>query len=148
LNFGKNYEGARDDFVYVYSHDSDTAYRPAQRMVLARVPKDRIRDRASYEFFRSLDAEGRPLWSRDPNDRGGIFAPPGGCYRMSVSYFPAQKRYLMCQAGTDAPVRTPFGVYDAPEPWGPWTTVDRAETWDVNPGESCSFPTKWMSPDG
>jgi hypothetical protein len=26
LNFGKNYAGARDEFVYVYSHDSGSAY--------------------------------------------------------------------------------------------------------------------------
>ena len=42
LNFGKNYAGARDDFVYVYSHDSDSAYTAADRMVLGRVGKMQI----------------------------------------------------------------------------------------------------------
>ena len=37
LNYGRNYEGARDGFVYVYSHDSDSAYQRADRMVLARM---------------------------------------------------------------------------------------------------------------
>jgi hypothetical protein len=41
-----------------------------------------------------------------------------------------------------------FGVYDAPEPWGPWTTVFFTHNWDVGPGETSSFPTKWMSADG
>ncbi len=36
LNFGRDYAGARDRFVYVYSHDSDSAYERADRMVLAR----------------------------------------------------------------------------------------------------------------
>ena len=31
-----------DDDAYVYSHDSDSAYKPADRLVLSRVPKDRI----------------------------------------------------------------------------------------------------------
>ena len=31
LNFGKNYAGARDDYVYIYSFDSDSAYVPADR---------------------------------------------------------------------------------------------------------------------
>src|SRR5205814_786500 len=44
LNFGPDYAGARDDFVYVYSHDADSAYTPADRVALARVPKGRIRD--------------------------------------------------------------------------------------------------------
>jgi hypothetical protein len=30
-------------------------------MVLARVPKDRLRDRAAYEFFRQVAADGRTL---------------------------------------------------------------------------------------
>jgi hypothetical protein len=51
LNFGPNYAGARDGFVYVYSHDSDSAYTAADGMVLARVPKARIRERSAYEFF-------------------------------------------------------------------------------------------------
>ena len=41
-----------------------------------------------------------------------------------------------------------FGIYDAPEPWGPWTTVTHAPHWDIDPGETGSIPTKWISPDG
>jgi hypothetical protein len=41
-----------------------------------------------------------------------------------------------------------FGVYDAPEPWGPWTTAFFTPMWDVGPGENNHFPTKWMSADG
>ena len=41
-----------------------------------------------------------------------------------------------------------LSVYDAPEPWGPWTTAFYTEQWDVGPGDSASFPTKWMSADG
>jgi CubicO group peptidase (beta-lactamase class C family) len=55
LNFGRNYANARDDFVYVYSHDSDSAYKRADRMVLARVPADRVKKREAYEFFEKLD---------------------------------------------------------------------------------------------
>ena len=40
------------------------------------------------------------------------------------------------------------GIFDAPEPWGPWTTAYFTERWDVGPGETCSLPTKWMSADG
>lgn len=45
LNFGRNYAGARDDYVYIYSHDSDSAYAPADTFVLARAAKDGLRDR-------------------------------------------------------------------------------------------------------
>ncbi len=39
LNYGKNYAAARDAYVYVYSHDDDSAYVAADRMILARVPQ-------------------------------------------------------------------------------------------------------------
>ena len=42
LNFGKNYAGARDGFIYLYSPDSESAYEPADRMLLARVPQDQV----------------------------------------------------------------------------------------------------------
>jgi hypothetical protein len=150
LNFGKDYTGAKDDYVYIYSPDSDSAYRSADRMVLARVPRGRITQRAAYEFFRGLGEGGMPLWTADIAGRGTVFSHPGGCYRSAVSYDAGLRRYLWCQTlpGGDARFRGGFGVYDAPEPWGPWTTIEFAEEWDVGPGETCSFPTKWMSADG
>jgi hypothetical protein len=65
------------------------------------------------------------------------------------------KRFLWVQVlpgtqGTKADIRFEggFAVDDAPEPWGQWTTVYFTEKWDVGPGETASFPTKWMSADG
>lgn len=160
LNFGRNYEGARDDFVYVYSFDGDSAYQPADRMVLARVPKDQIARRDAYEFFARWDHSGEPVWSEDVGQRGAVFSFPGQCYRSGISYNAALKRYLWVQIlpgaasrgarGPDADprFRGGFGIYDAPEPWGPWTTVYFTRLWDTGPGETAQFPTKWMSQDG
>ena len=151
LNFGRNYAGARDSYVYVYSHDSDSAYKPAaDRMVLARVPTDRIRDRNAYKFFQSLGADGTALWTKDIRQRGGVFTHPGRCYRSGISYNAGLRRYLWCHTipGGDTRFRGGFGIYDAPEPWGPWTTVYFTEHWDTGPGETSSFPTKWMTDAG
>jgi len=154
LNFGRNYAGKRDDFVYVYSHDSDSAYSPADRMVLARVPLDRIRDRKAYEFLQSVDVAGRPEWTADIRCRGAVFVNPGRCFRSGITYNAGLKRYLWCQIlpfSTDP--RGPrfqggFGIYEAPEPWGPWRTAFYTEQWDTGPGETSTFPAKWMSDDG
>jgi CubicO group peptidase (beta-lactamase class C family) len=150
LNFGPNNAGARDEYVYVYSHHADSAYLPADDVSLARVPKDRIRDRGAYEFYTGTKPDGGPLWSREIGDLGAVFTNPGKCYRVTVSYNAALKRYLLCQAGSDShsKLEAGFGIFDAPEPWGPWTTVTYVPAWDVNPGETCGFPTKWMSADG
>ena len=104
--------------------------------------------RAAYEFFRFVDSDGRPNWSKDPADCGEAFANPLGCYRVTVSYNAGLKRYLLCQAGADRKAKAGFGIFDAPEPWGPWTTVTYVQQWDVGPGETCSLPTKWINGDG
>lgn len=150
LNFGRNYQNARDGYVYVYSTDAGTAYVRADRLVLARVPKDRIRERAAYEFFVRLDEHGAPVWSPNIGDRGGVFTNPGAVYRTQVSYHAPSKRYLLntIGRGNDTRFHGGFGIYDAPNPWGPWTTAFFTDNWDVGPGETNSFPTKWMSADG
>ena len=62
MNFGPDYEGARDEYVYVYSPDATTAYEPADRMVLGRVPKAHLADRGAYEFFVRLAPSGNGPW--------------------------------------------------------------------------------------
>ncbi len=150
LNFGRNYAGARDDFVYIYSPDAETAYDAADRFILARVPKGGIARRAAYEFLVRTTAAGQPVWSPEIGERGAVFANPGRCYRSGISYDAGLRRYLWCQTGAsgDARFAGGFAIYDAPEPWGPWTSVFHTDTWDVGPGESSSLPTKWMSADG
>jgi hypothetical protein len=44
-----------------------------------------------------------------------------------------------------------FSIYDAAEPWGPWTTVyyeDSGYSFFGVWGESQHIPSKWISPDG
>jgi CubicO group peptidase (beta-lactamase class C family) len=149
LNFGANYSGARDDYVYVYSHDQPSAYQPADRMVLARVPKDRLTDRGAYEFLGAVEGN-QPYWVRHIEERTAVFYHRGRCYRSSISYHAPTKRYLWVQVlpGEAPRFHGGFGIYDAPEPWGPWTTVFFTENWDVGPGENAHLPTKWMSADG
>jgi len=60
VNFGRDYRGARDDFVYAYSHDGPRADTPADRFVLMRAPKDRLTRRAAWEFYAGTDGGGRP----------------------------------------------------------------------------------------
>jgi CubicO group peptidase (beta-lactamase class C family) len=153
LNYARDYAGARDGYVYVYSHDAESAYVPADRMVLARVPRDRIREREAYTFYAGVDASGQPQWDPDIARRGAVFEHPGRCARSSVCYLPGLKRYLWWQnipngSDVDTRFRGGFGLYDAPEPWGPWTTAYYTAEWDVGPGEMAVIPTKWLVEDG
>jgi CubicO group peptidase (beta-lactamase class C family) len=151
LNFGRNYAGTRDEFVYIYSPDSDSAYKPADRMLMARAEKDKIREQGAYQYFKGLDGNSEPVWTKDIAERGAVFINPGKCYRSGISYNAGLKRYLWCQTiyrGQDMRFEGGLGIFDGAEPWGPWTTVYYTEQWDVGPGETSSFPTKWMSRNG
>jgi hypothetical protein len=156
VNFGRDYQGARDDFVYAYSHDGPRADTPADRFVLMRVPKDRVKDRAAWEFLQRVD-DGQPVWTDDIARRGSVFTHGGNSLRSGMTYNAPLKRYLWWQhlplaEGSkdrgDTRFEGGFGVYDAPEPWGPWTTAYFTRQWDVGPGEHGDFPAKWISKDG
>ena len=154
LNFGKDYSGSRDGYVYIYSHDDIDAYKPADNMIMARVPAPEIYRKEAYEFFKGLDKKGRPEWTSDILERGAVFSHPAHCYRQSISYNYGLKRYLWCQIHPESgDQRGPryqggFGIYEAQEPWGPWKTVFYTRDWDTGPGDTSSLPVKWMSKDG
>jgi CubicO group peptidase (beta-lactamase class C family) len=157
VNFGRNYAGARDEFIYAVAHDNPTGYVPADRFVLMRVPKGKIRDRTAYEFFTHTNAAAIPEWSGDIAQRGATFTNPKACLRQQMTYCAPLKRYLWWQQQPNMQLTNDYGdtrfeggfaICDAPEPWGPWTTAFSTTKWDVGPGETASFPTKWMSDDG
>ena len=79
-----------------------------------------------------------------------MFSNPARCWRSAVSYDAPLRRYLWVQIlpGGDPRFRGGLGIYDAPEPWGPWTTAYFRTEWDVGPGETASVPTLWISADG
>jgi hypothetical protein len=39
-------------------------------------------------------------------------------------------------------------LFDAPEPWGPWTTAFATQDWGLGQTHSYRLPTKWTSDDG
>lgn len=153
INYGKNYEGARDNYVYMVSHDNPSAYEVSDHFVLLRAPKDKLTDKSSYEFFCGLDEIDQPKWSYDVKGRKPILISPQKCRRSSISYNAGIGRYLwwhqLSSTGrTDTRFDGGLGIFEAPEPWGPWKTVYYTERWDVGAGDLACFPTKWMSKDG
>jgi len=155
VNFGKNYTGVSEkygSYVYMVTHDNPSAYEPADHFVLLRVPKDKITDHESYEFFKGLDSQNEPIWTSDITKRGAVFENSGKCLRSGISYNAGLNRFLWWQQipdeGVDTRFKGGFGIYDAPDLWGTWTTVYYTKNWDTGPGETASFPTKWMSSDG
>jgi Domain of unknown function (DUF4185) len=159
LNAGKDNSAAQDEYIYSYGAKWIFTQGPENDIYLMRMPKEEIKDRDAYEFFTGLDEQGNPTWSPDVDQRQPVFTDPNGVgntSQASVSYVPALDRYLLT-----VPHRPPsqsitagagqLGVFDAPHPWGPWTTVAYYDDWiGAGTGEALGyyFPGKWMSEDG
>jgi len=144
LNFGKDNSGARDEYVYTYSQDGDSAYQSDDNLALARVRKDRIWERSAWEFLERLDERGEPVWTANPEQRGSVFRYPRHCQRVDAVYNPGLKRYLLAVTYNH---EGGWGIYDAPEPWGPWTTAFHSENWGL-PTHGYRLPSKWIAADG
>ncbi len=131
LQFGKGYAGARDAYVYMYAAERNDATWRAQvpgAIILMRAPRDRLMERAAYTFFAGMDAGGEPRWSVDAADRKAVFADPNGVRLASAAYNPSLGRYLLTTE--HAPKGSGnIGIFDAAEPWGPWTTVLYEDGW-------------------
>ena len=41
-----------------------------------------------------------------------------------------------------------WGIFDAPEPWGPWTTAFFTKDWGLGETHGYRLPAKWISQDG
>lgn len=153
VQFGKSYQQARDEYVYIVSQDNDNAYKFSPDIVMLRVSKDKVSDRNCYEFFAGLNPTGKPIWSSDIAERKPIFTDPNGTQRIAITYNAALSRYILTTThlpqGSEATHTPALGVFDAPEPWGPWTTVYYNDHWSEDfRTYHHKFPTKWMSDDG
>jgi len=154
LQYGQGYAGARDGHVYMYSTERDGGEWEVPvpgRVTLMRAPKGRLMDRAAYRFFAGRGADGAPRWSADVAEREPVFEDPNGARLPSAIYNPGLRRYFL--ATNFAPRGAGnMAVFDAPEPWGPWTTVlyDRAfGSGRIDPGVFyMNFAPKWWSDGG
>ncbi len=163
VQFGKNYTGARDNYVYIVSQDNNNPYKYAEDVVLARVPKNSILDRSAWQFFSGRGSTGSGHWSSAINERKPVFTDRNGAQRVALAYNTGLKRYFLVTSigthGKDTKLMHTggLGVFDAPEPWGPWTTVYYDQYWSGGKNLDYKleewtyhqkFPTKYMSPDG
>jgi hypothetical protein len=168
LQMGQNYSQNKDGFVYLYAPNGNTDGTMNQ-VVLCRVPRDRLRHRADYQFFAGRRPDGSARWSRRIEKRGIVHTfPPGWVNRFihpyawhpSVVYYAPCNQYLMANWGMGCDQEghwfarpSYLGFWTAPAPWGPWTQVHEEMAW--TPGGDLyarayqpQIAPKWISPDG
>ncbi len=147
VNFGKNNEGARDGFVYAVSAEQ---WDNGSHLRVGRVPKDRIVQKQAWEFVCGFDGSGSPVWRSDMNKAVPVLSNHKRISLPEMVYLKSIKRYLLltwslkrdfdCNSGSE------LVMYDAAEPWGPFTLVHREDNWEnaeISP--YCPrIPLKWL----
>jgi hypothetical protein len=152
ITFGKDYSGvpaALAGHVYLYGPRQSAERGSGDQLYLARVTRTRLREREAYEFFQRLDSAGAPVWVTRVADAQPVFADTNGVTPGAVVYDPAINRFLLTcfHVGPGQ-----LGVFEAPTPWGPWSTITYYEDWgqmgSEGEGLTCGFTQKWKSADG
>jgi hypothetical protein len=85
VNYLKDYNGARDKYIYSYSHDGQLADTPADCFILMRVPKNRITEQNFWEFFERIDKAGHAVWTSHFKRRGAVFHNTDSCLRSAMT---------------------------------------------------------------
>ena len=139
-HFGMGYSDAPDTFVYLYALDAGlfwgTSLTARANTYLLRVPSSQILVPTAYQYFGGLNSNGRPIWTTNKYRRQPIFVDnnpdqsgpvPGGTYSFSMGmgigealYDVPLGRYLATAQGAKI---GQAAVYEAPNPWGPWSVI-------------------------
>jgi hypothetical protein len=171
IQFGQDYAGARDEYVYASfpsaedggPNNSPSYWENGDFLLLGRVPQERILERAAWEFYAGQNDAGQPIWNADDAASKPIFSYFHMTGEDHIVYNPGLKRYLLGnysfidaegnprpyhQAWPESSRRSQLTLFEAPEPWGPWSLFYRDDNWGNLGGYQPTFTQKWMSADG
>lgn len=160
LQFGKAYQGARDNYIYIYAPENQNGTWDVQKpgkITLIRVDSTQIHNKSAFKYFAGMTGS-NPQWSANINARQPVFSDPvNGVMRTSVSYNSGLNRYFLItqQVSRYKSANAHIGIYDSPTPWGPWTTVIFQNAWNTGLMSNSAaktvfwnFANKWLSTDG
>jgi hypothetical protein len=153
--------GARNEApVYLYylrDGDSHHVYlKRTRRELLLADPAAR----GSAEYFCGVSRRRRlPAWSPLEAQAMPVFTDGNNVEGPSAVYDAALRRYLLttghyASGNDDNSSAGQVGLFEAPNPWGPWATVGYYDNWGGLKAEtsgdflSLRMPSKWFSPDG
>lgn len=128
------YKSPDDSDKYIYLLSNDGYWNNGSKMYLARVPRERFGavDARDWQFLCDIPKTSGindQCWSNDPMTKTAILENPFRLSMAGARYVWPLKRYIMTQAYFPEPYSqnfdtstTCFEFYEAPAPWGPWTS--------------------------
>jgi hypothetical protein len=151
VNFGRDNENARDDFVYAVSSDQ---WDNGSNLRLGRVPASEIVRREAWEWVCAFGPGGQPAWGPRLDAAIPVLSLHRWLGLPEMVYLAGIERYLLLtwrlREDFTAGTGTDLLVLDAPEPWGPFSVVHFEELWEGR--EFTPYcprvPLKWLESDG
>ena len=140
--FGAGNAGAPGGFVYALEVLGTSVH-------LRRTTPANVQSEASYEFFSGTASS--PTWSTSSSASKPILTDAAGVQFPTLQWNPGTRRYLLAAAHSPSYNGTSFpklGIFDAPNPWGPWTTAYYSNSFMGATGGlflSFNFPPQWSS---
>jgi hypothetical protein len=138
IDYGRQRPAVDGADRYVYAISNNGFWDNGDRLILARVPRDRIgrQDARDWEFLASSGLARSTTWSRSAEDAHPILEGAGRFGMTGVNYLPARGRYMLISwyypAGggkvEGAHTHTVWNFYESRRPWGPWQQVG-SHTW-------------------
>jgi hypothetical protein len=157
-----------DGWIYAYfpgaSDDGNSYWCNGDYVLLGRVQPQNVLDRSAWRFASGFDAAGDPIWTTDDADAVSVFEYPRMTGENHVSFNAGIGRYIMGNysfVDDDMNPRpahqepypataqhTQLTLFEAPNPWGPWSLFHRDDNWGTYGDYQPSFPVNWMFNDG
>jgi hypothetical protein len=168
LQMGRNYQLNRDGYVYVYAPNGNTE-GTMNELVMFRVPRAKVLERGSYEFFAGRLPNHHAKWTKDITARAVVHTFPRGwvnklvhpyAWQPSVVYNAPLNVFMMANWGTGTASNgmwfgkaSYLGFWIAPNPWGPWVQTHEETAWlpagDKNArAYQPQIAPKWIAADG
>ncbi|MDX2195896.1 MAG: hypothetical protein NW207_05720 [Cytophagales bacterium] len=165
LTFGPGYTQVPDYLgKYAYAVSNDGSWETGDNLYMARVHKDSIINRASWQFLSGIDGENKPVWSANEEQSYPIFTDTGHVAHPTMSYNKALNRYILGvysdvvphkENATRAEWKTwdkasEMQLYESEYPWGPWKVFYNEKPFGGNNHSAYlpQIPAKWWSADG
>jgi hypothetical protein len=151
INFGKNNQNARDEFVYAVSADQ---WDNGSNLRLGRAPKDHIIRVEKWEWVAAFAPDGKPAWTPHLEDSIPILSLHRWMSLPEMVYIAGINRYILLtwrlHQDFSADDGTDLIIFESPEPWGPFSLVHFEEMWEGQAFNSyCPrIPLKWLDSDG
>jgi hypothetical protein len=168
VQMGRDYSANRDGYVYLYSPNGVTVDTLSE-LILARIPKNSIPDRSTYEYFAGHRLDGTAAWTSNIDYRGVVHTFPEGwvnseglshSWQPSVTYNEPLGVFMMANWGHGCAVNgeefsspSYLGIYVAPNAWGPWTQIHEETAWTPHGDQAArayqpQIAPKWIAEDG